>query len=322
MAKPKNYLEEEGIEKACKNIDLNIFPNDRCNFNCEYCGSKYAEGAYPMGVDEIKKIIDESIEIGAGKVITFTGGGEPTLNEKKIIELSKHAKEKGLLPRIVTNATYAKTLEDAERVQQYLSGPAITLDSERIRQKSDIADYVAHAIMAAVKSHKVPEVAEVRDDIEARLNFDAEKLTEGDPIFKLKESLQRLYGVELKFETRRNDRIKETLKQGYLDILCSSDNPDFGFYFDIVKTNRGELRKRCVNYQKRLNVFRVDSLTYAKNIYPCCEFHIFKNKPLLAAEEIKEIREKGGNALKEAIKRAYSPEFIKMYSEGCKSCRL
>jgi radical SAM protein with 4Fe4S-binding SPASM domain len=94
--------------KAKRNLisfDLEI--TARCNNNCAHCyinlpaGDKKARHD-ELSFDEIKKIIDEAIDLGA--IWCLITGGEPFLR-KDFFDVYLYVKKKGLLVSVFTNAT-------------------------------------------------------------------------------------------------------------------------------------------------------------------------------------------------------------------------
>ena len=71
----------------------------RCNQRCRFCSNPPIER--DIGLEDGRRLVDELAEQGYDGVI-FTGG-EPTLSEH-LPALLRHARQRGLPPRIVTNA--------------------------------------------------------------------------------------------------------------------------------------------------------------------------------------------------------------------------
>lgn len=101
---------------------LTIITTNRCNAACSHCimcsGKKRKE---TLTFDQIKKNIDQMKRIAKqGFVVIFTGG-EPTLLGDDLFESIAYADGLGIPSRIVTNAHWAKTPQDAERMVETLA---------------------------------------------------------------------------------------------------------------------------------------------------------------------------------------------------------
>jgi len=103
--------------------------------------------------------------------------------------------------KTVAGVVEAETEKEAARVQKYFRGPSITIDSERIRQKPDISNYVVRAIMAGKKAKQQPHISEVREDLIPRINFDKNALKPDDPMLMLYNSFKKLYNIDISFVT-------------------------------------------------------------------------------------------------------------------------
>jgi len=106
-------------QKSCgiNYIVATIAVTYRCQLHCEHCGSGMYEKkkGNELSTDEVKTIIRDLREVGAGSVSFF--GGEPLLRDD-LCELIRYSKERGLGTALDTNAVgitpeYAGRMADA-----------------------------------------------------------------------------------------------------------------------------------------------------------------------------------------------------------------
>lgn len=90
---------------------------------------------------------------GTVKMISLTGG-EPFYDLDRLEKISAFAKKEGLLVSVVTNAFWADTSENAEKILQSLSSiDAIAISSDYYHQASIPFNRVVNAIQAAKKEN-------------------------------------------------------------------------------------------------------------------------------------------------------------------------
>ncbi|MBU0693510.1 MAG: radical SAM protein [Candidatus Omnitrophica bacterium] len=90
-----------------KLVSFNLEITARCNSNCRHCyinlpANDKKTSAKELSFNQIKKIVDEAIELGA--LWCLLTGGEPLLRED-FFDLYLSIKKKGLLVSVFTNAT-------------------------------------------------------------------------------------------------------------------------------------------------------------------------------------------------------------------------
>ncbi|MFZ8812006.1 MAG: radical SAM/SPASM domain-containing protein [Pyrobaculum sp.] len=87
----------------------------KCNFKCRHCsiGSGPQHNSV-LPINYVDKAIREASEVASIQVIAFSGG-EPTLFPKHLEFGIRLSSELGLIPRLVTNAWWARSLEVARR---------------------------------------------------------------------------------------------------------------------------------------------------------------------------------------------------------------
>lgn len=85
-----------------------IFLDYKCNFWCDHCSvGSSPKTVYPMPRELLDKIFDEIASISNIRVIAFTGG-EATLRWEELLYGIERTSRAGLIPRLVTNAWWAK----------------------------------------------------------------------------------------------------------------------------------------------------------------------------------------------------------------------
>lgn len=103
----------------------------RCNLRCKYCGAHDAQGA-ELGTEEVLAGLDVLWGMGA-RWITF-GGGEPLLR-KDIVDIVRHAKQRGFQVYLSTNGWLVQerldALEWVDHVNLSLDGPKDVHDAVR-----------------------------------------------------------------------------------------------------------------------------------------------------------------------------------------------
>jgi MoaA/NifB/PqqE/SkfB family radical SAM enzyme len=92
---------------------LHLLLTYQCNFECDHCfvyGSYSAQGV--MKISDIRSILDQAKQVGSIEWIYFEGG-EPFLYYPVMLWGLRKAKELAFKRGIVTNAYWAKSIEDA-----------------------------------------------------------------------------------------------------------------------------------------------------------------------------------------------------------------
>jgi hypothetical protein len=100
---------------------IHILLTYKCTFECDHCflyAGPYAEGT--LTLSQVRKILDESREIGTVEWIYFEGG-EPFLYYPLLLEAIRSARNMDFKVGIVSNAYYATSVDDAELWLQPLS---------------------------------------------------------------------------------------------------------------------------------------------------------------------------------------------------------
>ena len=99
---------------------------DGCNLRCPYCYAS-SEKCLPgeLSHAESLDLVSQIAAMGT-RTLVFTGG-EPMLR-KDLFDVVEHARNSGLLPRIITNATMIRTPEIAQRFADLFDAVTVSLD--------------------------------------------------------------------------------------------------------------------------------------------------------------------------------------------------
>ncbi|HEY91151.1 MAG TPA: radical SAM protein [Dehalococcoidia bacterium] len=181
----------------------------KCSFECDHCFlfcSPRAEGTFTL--EQIEKVIGESVRIGTVKQVFFEGG-EPFLFYPLMVEGIRMVRNSGLEAGIVTNSYWATTEKDAElwlRPLAELGIANLSLSDDAFHYGDEKENPASHALAAAKKlgipvsviSIEKPRIEEVTASNQARgepiiggntmfRGRAVEKLTEGLPTRPWKE---------------------------------------------------------------------------------------------------------------------------------------
>ncbi|MEU4380510.1 StsB family radical SAM/SPASM domain sactipeptide maturase [Micromonospora echinofusca] len=116
---------------------------DGCNLRCPYCYAS-SEKCLPgeLNTAESLDLVDQVAAMGT-RTIIFTGG-EPMLR-KDLFQVVEHAKSRGLLCNVITNATMIRSAQIAQRFAELFDAVTISLDGgtaethDRTRGKGSFA---------------------------------------------------------------------------------------------------------------------------------------------------------------------------------------
>jgi organic radical activating enzyme len=99
---------------------LSVMPTYKCTAECTHCGTLSGRSeTHWLGLDNMTTAIDQAADQGDYRVVVFTGG-EPTLAANDLLTAIRHAVSRSLSTRIVSNAYWASTSLQAERMVQKL----------------------------------------------------------------------------------------------------------------------------------------------------------------------------------------------------------
>ncbi len=114
--------------------DLHIRITSNCNFNCQHCyAADWLNEKYQLSISEIKRVVDQAIELGCRKV-TFSGG-EPILAQD-INKAIAYCLEKKLKVAIETNGLFVDKIITGlgeENVRKVFF--AISYDGKKMRDE-------------------------------------------------------------------------------------------------------------------------------------------------------------------------------------------
>lgn len=95
---------------------LTVILTNQCNAECDHCCMNSGPGrTETVDIKTVRTAIDELHERRPLDVVVFAGG-EATLVKSTLRQAIQHCASKGISTRLVTNASWAKTRETAERV--------------------------------------------------------------------------------------------------------------------------------------------------------------------------------------------------------------
>lgn len=132
-----------------------VIVTTKCNFACEHCsvrGSPY--GKYTITRELIGKFIDELSSIPSVKLVAFSGG-EPTLYLDELLYGIEYAHKKGFITRLVTNAWWARTYEEANKLIGVFKAHGldeINVSYDDFHAKFIKVDNVANLVKAALEN--------------------------------------------------------------------------------------------------------------------------------------------------------------------------
>jgi organic radical activating enzyme len=227
---------------------LAIMPTFRCVANCASCGTLSSPlDKTELTLREMSRCIQEAKRLNFANIV-FTGG-EPTLCWTKLLKAIRKTKESGLLTRLVTNAHWAGTPNEAQRTVCALR--AAGLDEINFSTGDEHARFipmtnVVNAIAASVANHFRPAVM-VED---------------------------RLGQVVTKKKMLHNQKIRALLLKDKT-CLTISDSP----WMPLDPLRREKYQRSCVANKDNLDAYTscdtiLQSLTLMSdgNITACCGF--------------------------------------------------
>lgn len=266
-SKDKKYFIPAGADIDLTNI---------CNQDCFYCNSSEFRKEHPVQqkyTDYIKLIDQLSTwreyqpnSTGTLSTVVFSGGGEPTLlrGYEKVIE---HTIDSGLLPNLVTNASYLEKLINnvsAEKIQKMLY-IGIDIDAgskdlyEQIRRSKsgfDVFDKVVDNIVAISAISKNVDLKVVL----SQLNSTKDALNDIFALVSKTKARQVYFRPLYDLATHYVFPIEE-----YVDILNN-----LGSKYNVrVKINL--LRSKGRNYSRCHQMYLFPVFCSDGKIYSCCE---------------------------------------------------
>jgi len=124
----------------------------QCTYECDHCflySGPFSEGT--MTMSQIRSVLDESKKIGSVEWIYFEGG-EPFLYYPALLEGVKLAANMGFRTGIVTNAYWAKSVEDAELGLRPLSDLGLgylSISDDEFHYGKEVENSAKNALAAA-----------------------------------------------------------------------------------------------------------------------------------------------------------------------------
>ncbi len=255
----------------------------KCNFVCEHCSVRNSPyGRYTITLNVLKKFIDELTSIPSVKVVVFTGG-EPTLYLDELLHGIEYAHKKGFITRLVTNAWWARTYEEARKFLKMLREyglDEISTSFDDFHAKFIKIENIANLVKAALENslRVAIGVARLSDS-----HYDVEKI---------KKILSEKVGLSV---TELEDKVvfieDQPTPVGEAAKLYSTK-------FDKFEHNNVKCELGCIN------IGRVLTLLPNGDIKVCCGHVIFQqeNDPFLLGNIVNE-------RLTEMVKKAQQTLF-------------
>lgn len=120
------YLARMKQGKRVYPLNIEVDLSNACNLRCDWCLYSYTHDGTLMSLELADKIISELASLGA-LAITFSGGGEPTLNPHFVSIVRLANVEHGLDCGVYTNGVLIDPIVDAS---QYLRWIYVGLDAD------------------------------------------------------------------------------------------------------------------------------------------------------------------------------------------------
>lgn len=237
-----------------------------CTAACDFCecGPKVRDR---LTAAEMKKVIDDSLELGTIGQVIFSGG-EPTLLGDDLFELIEYATDRGLLTRIVTNGWWGKTFADALQFVDRLIAAGlseINISTDDLHQRWINIERVKHALLACY---------------DRRLKcLIAHKQTKSSKLSK--QYLEHVFGIELVDYDRDQSYTEEEQCRLFSTggVIPVGRNEQYANADDLLVSN---WRGNCSSILKDIVVGANG------NFLPCCGI-VRKNVPDLTREDVRHI---------------------------------
>ncbi len=121
---------------------------NRCPIACPHCvATASPRGRARLTLREMRTAVDDMFGLGRLRMVIFTGG-EPFLLREDLLDMVGYCAAKGLTTRIVTNAFWARTPENASNIVQACLAAGLTelaVSCDEYHQKFISIDNVRHA---------------------------------------------------------------------------------------------------------------------------------------------------------------------------------
>ncbi|MES2979605.1 MAG: radical SAM protein [Pseudomonadota bacterium] len=145
--RPRDELMERRIPLASK---LSIILTDRCNIRCRHCMPECTpEKSTTLGWADLKTLIESAARVPTMKTLCFTGG-EAFMYPELLADCIALTHRLGLESTVISNAFWASSVSNAERMLRRLPGLArLALSTDSFHQEFIGVGKVRHAIVAA-----------------------------------------------------------------------------------------------------------------------------------------------------------------------------
>lgn len=152
----------------------------RCNLECPHCYALYRRTRTELSAAEVKRLIDESVDLGSCKLVYSHG---ENLIRSDFHEIASYVASKGFFQTLMTNGFYLRKPEQVQR----------------------LADAGINKVMVSIDSSEAEEHNLNRGQATA---YD----TAVSAIGRLKESTALRVGVSMAIDTRNYKRIREVVE--------------------------------------------------------------------------------------------------------------
>lgn len=249
---------------------LVIVPTNYCDFDCQHCGVKKSKKKDYISLSIVKKILRIAKKQNF-EILTLTGGGEPSINFKKMVQIIKLANNHGFETRIVTNASFLLKKSKKDRMKELKKSglKRIVFSVDQFHLKFISYNLITKAVRYALELKmevgiKVASTIETEENNLKILKMMAEDL--GGKLIKLfpiKIGLHTLFKIFSE---------KGAVSVSFFPVSKSGVN----YKISPINFKRKEL-KRIAFRQCMENMISVDM---DGNILPCCTYHSVNNPKL------------------------------------------
>lgn len=102
--------------QAFQGTSISFITTNNCTASCPHCVMGCVPGGkLTLSFEQMKSVIDQMMALQEMKLVVFTGG-EPTLLKDDLLKAIRYCHDRGVITRIVTNAWWASTPDNARRV--------------------------------------------------------------------------------------------------------------------------------------------------------------------------------------------------------------
>lgn len=246
-----------------------VCPTNYCNFNCYFCKYKKSNkrmNRKTLSLAKTKKFLEEA-KLSGSKFLVITGGGEPLLALKRILQIIELGKNMGFEVRLVTNGFYSST-EKCEEITKKLKEAGlskITFSIDADHLKFVDLNSLIRAIKYAAKFRIMVKINTINRKDTKKANFNSiKKISSKLQGFLIKISTNKFYILAPKYRALIYVETPPIAKSKYSnDKLNRELSPS-----DVVKI----ANEFCWEYAYTLEA--------NGHTLPCCHFNALNNPQL------------------------------------------